>query len=105
GGRPFNLEKYGKALYASWRYQHRAALGEPNVTLRQLAEREGITAEFGQHIWNVMNKASLGFPSSEVQARFRKLPAPTADLKASADAARKASEELQQYLTTWPSWL
>ena len=31
GGRPFGLERYGKAFYATWRYKHRAALGEPNV--------------------------------------------------------------------------
>jgi mono/diheme cytochrome c family protein len=28
GGMPFGLEKYGKALYDSWLYQHRASLGE-----------------------------------------------------------------------------
>ena len=29
GGRPFGFDRYGKALYAAWRYRHRAALGEP----------------------------------------------------------------------------
>ena len=39
-------------------------------------------------------------------ARFRKLPAPGADVKASADAARGGvRQNLQKYLTTWPSWL
>jgi hypothetical protein len=27
GGRPYGLERYAKALYASWRYRHRGALG------------------------------------------------------------------------------
>ena len=43
GGRPFGFDRYGKALYAAWRYRHRAALGEPTATLRALAAREGIT--------------------------------------------------------------
>ena len=29
GGRPFGLERYGKALYVAWYYKHRAALGDP----------------------------------------------------------------------------
>lgn len=105
GGRPFGLERYGKAIYANWWYDHRAAMGEPNVTLKELAAREGITPEFAQHMSSVIHKPSLGFPSSEVVARYFKLPAPTADRKASAEAARTASVELQKYLTTWPSWL
>ena len=29
GGRPFGLERYGKALYVAWYYKHRVALGDP----------------------------------------------------------------------------
>jgi mono/diheme cytochrome c family protein len=105
GGRPFGLERYGKAIYANWFFKNRAAMGEPNVTLKELAAREGITAEFAQHVASVVSKPNLGFPSSEVVARFHSLPAPTADRKASAEAGRAAATELQKYLTTWPSWL
>ena len=33
GGFSFGLERYTKALFAAWEFQHRAALGEPNVTV------------------------------------------------------------------------
>src|SRR3954468_3684604 len=101
GGMPFGLEKYGKAFYVAWRYQHRAALGEPNVTLKELAAREGISARFAEHIWSVVNRPVLAYPSSEAIARFRKLPAPSAG----DAAARAACTELQKFVTGWPSWL
>src|SRR5205085_6006298 len=42
GGRPFGLEKYGKAFFVAWQYKHRVALGEANVTLPALAARESV---------------------------------------------------------------
>jgi mono/diheme cytochrome c family protein len=105
GGRPFGLEKYGKALYVAWRYKHRAALGQSSATLKQMAVQEGITARLAQHIWQVMNKPSLGYPSSEVVSRWRKLPAPEAGDKTIDEKARAECEEIQKYIVTWPSWL
>lgn len=103
GGQPFGLEKYGKAFYVAWRYQHRAALGEANVTLKDLAAREGITARFAEHIWQVMNNPALKYPSSEVAARWRNLPAP--DAKTTPEIVRAACDEIQKFAVTWPSWL
>ena len=106
GGRPYGLEKYGKAFYVAWRFQHRAALGEPNATLKDLAAREGVSLKFSQHIWSVVNRTGLGYPSSEMVARWRKLPAPGGtDPTVVAAAAKLGCEEIQKYLTTWPSWL
>lgn len=103
GGRPFGLERYGKALYAAWRYQHRAALGEPNVTIKDLAAREGIPPRFAEHIWAVLQDSSLSYPSSEVASRWRTLPSPGAGKN--EEAIRAACTEVQQFLVTWPSWL
>ncbi|MGE0131540.1 MAG: DUF1592 domain-containing protein [Blastocatellales bacterium] len=105
GGRPFGLEKYGKALYVAWQYKHRAALGEANATLNKLAAREGITLRFAQHIWQVMNKSSLGYPSSEAVSRWRKLPAPDGGNKTIAAKARAGCDDIQKFIVTWPSWL
>jgi len=105
GGFSFGLERYTKAIFAAWEYQHRAALGQPNATFASLAAPEGITGRFVQHIYTVMNRRDLAYPSSEMAARFHKLPAPGADRTASLAAARTASEELQKYITTWPGWL
>jgi hypothetical protein len=105
GGRPFGLEKYGKALYAAWRYRHRVALGEATVTLPELAYREGINPRFARHVWQVMNNRSLGSPCSEIASRWRKLAPPGTDRKVSAEAARAGCEEIQKFIVSWPSWL
>ncbi len=105
GGRPFGLDKYGKAFYVAWRYKHRAALGETTATLKSLAAREGITARFAEHIWQVVNKPSLGYPSSEIVARWRKLPTPVVSAKSNEAEIRASCQELQKFSTTWPSWL
>lgn len=101
GGRPYGLEKYGKAFYAAWRYKHRAALREPGVTLKDLAAREQITQRFAEHIWSVLTHPDLGYPSAEIADRWKKLPAPAAN---NAEAARKQCEEIQKYAATWASW-
>jgi mono/diheme cytochrome c family protein len=105
GGRPFGLEKYSKALLVAWQYKHRAALGEPTTTLKKLAARAGLSPNFAEHIWQVVNHPSLGYPTSEVAARFHQLPAPGSDAQAAVTAARAGCEDLQKFLVTWPSWL
>ncbi len=105
GGFSFGLEKYTNALFAAWEFQHRAALGEPNITVAALAAREGSTTRFVQHILTVMDRRDLAYPSSEMATRFRKLPVPTNDVKASLAAGRAGCEDLQKFITTWPSWL
>lgn len=104
GGRPFGLERYAKALYVAWHYRHRAALGEPKVTLRDLAARDGITGKFAEHVWHVVNTPRTGYPTRETVNAWATLPPPTADRAASIEQARTACAEIQQSLTTWPSW-
>ena len=105
GGFSFGLERYGKALFAAWEYQHRAGLGKPAATFAQFAAEEGVTPRFVEHIYSTLNRTDLMYPSSEMASRFHKLPAPTADIPASIALARTKSDELQKYLTSWPSWL
>lgn len=74
GGRPFGLERYGKAFYVAWYYKHRVALGDPTATIRGLAAKEGITGRFADHIWTVVNKPTTGYPTRETVDRWAKLP-------------------------------
>jgi hypothetical protein len=104
GGRPFGLERYGKALYVAWYYKHRVALGDPTATLRGLAAKENITGRFAEHIWAVVNKPKLGYPTRITVDGWKQLPAPTSDIKASTEKARAGCDELYKALTTWPSW-
>jgi mono/diheme cytochrome c family protein len=104
GGRPFGLERYGKAFFVAWYYKHRAALGDPLATIRGLAAKEGITGRFADHIWTVVNKANAGYPTRETVDAWMKLPAPTSDVQASIAKARAGCDDLFKALTTWPSW-
>ena len=107
GGSPFGLEKYGKVFYVAWEYQNRVALGQSNTTLKEFAAKEGITERFAQHVWSVFHRPSLGYPSSEVVARWRKLPVVKtgADKQAVEIAVRSGCENIQIFLTSWPGWL
>lgn len=101
GGKPFGLDRYAKAMYAAWRYQHRAALGEPKVTLAELAKREGLMGPFVEHMWRVLRKQDAKFPTAEVIARFKKLPAPPQDEK----TMRAACDQIRDFVIDWPRWL
>ncbi len=97
GGRPFGLEKYGKAFYAAWRIKTR------QDTLEAAAKREGLTIRFVQHLMNVLDSSSAPFPTSEVVALFAKMPAPTGP---DADAkARVTAGDMEKFLINWPRWL
>jgi hypothetical protein len=104
GGRPFGLERYGKALFVAWYYKYRAALGDPAATIRELAAKENITGRFADHIWTVVNKPNTGYPTRLTVDGWMRLPAPTADVNASIAKARAGCEDLYKSLTTWPSW-
>jgi hypothetical protein len=99
GAKPYGLDRYGKAFYAAWRYQHRAALGESKATLADIATREGITPRFAQHIWSLMNQPSPTYPISDVVARWRKLPAQD------SPAVRAGCEDLQKFVVDWTRWV
>ena len=104
GGRPFGLDRYGKAFYVAWHYKHRLALSDRSATLRSLAAKEGITGRFAEHIWSVVNRVNSGHPTRATIEAWRKLPAPTSDTASSIAKARAGCDELYKTLTTWPSW-
>ena len=104
GGRPFGLDRYGKAFFVAWYYKHRVALGDPAATIRGLAAKEGITGRFAEHIWTVLNKPNTGYPTRATVDGWMKLPAPASDVNASLATARAGCDDLYKALTTWPSW-
>ena len=104
GGRPFGLDRYGKAFFVAWYYKHRVALGDPAATIRGLAAKEGITGRFAEHIWMVVNKPDTGYPTRATVDGWMKLPAPGSDVQASVTKARAGCDALYKALTTWPSW-
>ena len=106
GGRAFGLERYGRALYACWRYRHREVLGEGDVSLDDLAKRENVSPRFLQHIWAVVRQSFPSHPTSEVVSLWRDLPEPEGPGNAESEAAiRQQCEEIQQFVINWPRWL
>lgn len=105
GGKPYGMEKYTNVFYACWRYQHRAALGEPQATLEQVATREGSSPRFARHIWTVLHASAPTYPTSTVVAKFNAMPAPGSNREQSASAGRKAADEVMRAVVDWPRWL
>lgn len=106
GGKPYGMDKYSKAYFACWQYQHRAALGEPKATLESIAIREGASVRFTQHLWTVLQEPSPNYPISEIVSKFRHLPAPSgADHQKSLAAGKAGAEDLMRATIDWPRWL
>ena len=101
GAKPYGLDRYGKAFYVAWRFQHRQTLGEPKITLAELAAREGIAPRFAEHISSLVNQPSPTYPISDVANRWRKLPAPTGADEKQVAAARSGAEQLQTFVVDW----
>lgn len=102
GGKPYGLDRFARAFYVAWRYKHRAALGEPkSTTIAALAAREGLTARFAEHIWAVVDQPAPTYPTTEVIAQWRALPAPGGDEK----AVREGCTAIQKFLVDWPRFL
>src|SRR4029453_635352 len=66
GGRPFGLERYGKAFFAAWYFKHRAILGQAPAPLGDLAAGEGIPGRFAEHVAAVVERLHLGYPTREM---------------------------------------
>ncbi len=61
---------------ASWRWQHREALGKSKASLRNFADEAGLSASYLATIWSLLEESQPApGPLGEVQAEWRKLPA------------------------------
>ncbi len=100
GGKPFGIDKYGKAIFALWQYQHRARRGESAATLASIARRDGASVRFVEHLWTVMHESAPSYPTSEAVSRWQKLATVTDEAQ-----ARAGSTELQNYIANWPRFL
>ena len=77
----------------------------PDCPYRVKVRNEGITGRFAEHMWEVVNKTTDGYPSREMIGAWRAFDAPTADVAASTAKARSQADALTKKLATWPSWL
>src|SRR5207247_1857668 len=71
---PTDLAAY---FLAAWRLKHRAALGQPEATLDEIAAAESISSKYLATVWSALadEAADVG-PMAKLQAMWRDLPAP-----------------------------
>jgi hypothetical protein len=71
---------YADYFRAAWRFQHRAALGEPQATLAEIAAAEKVSPKYLAAVWAALAESpeEVG-PLAQLQAQWRALPAPRGD--------------------------
>jgi hypothetical protein len=100
GGVPFGLDRYPKAFFAAWRYQHREALELKNASLSSLAAEEGLSPRFVEHVYGVLTSPSLSFPTAEIATRWKQLPMPQAANDRVQEVHTKC-DELYHFMSDW----
>lgn len=100
GGKPYGMDRYGKAFYAAWRYANRGRNGEPRLTLEQAAKAESVTPKFIQHLLGVLQQENATHPTSALIDLWKKMPAAN-----DPQAARESAAAMQRFVTDWPRWL
>lgn len=99
GGKPYNLDFYGRAFHAAYRYHNRVALGMPKATWEQISKEEKISARLSEHLYNQLQTPNPTYPLSEAVKLWKEMPKPgTGNSK---DAAKK----LQDFVINYPRWV
>jgi hypothetical protein len=90
---PTNLAGY---FLAAWQFQNRAVLGEPKLTVEQLASREHLSAKYLPVVFETLTAADEQTgPIAALQAMWKNLPTPDA---AHVDEARKGCEQMRDWV-------
>ncbi len=99
GGKPYNLDFYGRAFHAAYRYHHRAALGMPNATWQQIAKQENISARLSEHLYTQLQTPNPTYPLSEAVKLWKEMPKP------GAGDSKAAAKKLQDFVINYPRWV
>ncbi|MDA1316041.1 MAG: DUF1592 domain-containing protein [Acidobacteria bacterium] len=86
---------YADYFQTVWRFRHRAALGQPNATVADLARQYGVSAKYLETVWSTLTRAEEVGPLVKLQAMWRALPEPGAD---QPNGARAGCEEMRSYI-------
>ncbi|MEO8425967.1 MAG: DUF1592 domain-containing protein [Verrucomicrobiota bacterium] len=89
---PTDLADY---FMTAWRFQHRARLGQPKVTLAGLAAKDRVSSKYLALIWSTLTKPEGTGPVATLQAMWRQLPAPIGQ---PSDAARSECEGMRDFV-------
>ena len=86
---------YADYFQAAWRFQHRAALGQPALTLEDCARQNRVSPKYLATIQSTLASAEDVGPLVKLQALWRALPAPQGN---QADLARAGCEQMRDYV-------
>ncbi|MFN0121463.1 MAG: DUF1592 domain-containing protein [Blastocatellia bacterium] len=81
---------------AAWRYKHRAALGQPALTLAKIAARDKVSPRYLPLVWRALEqtKEDIG-PLAKLQGMWWQLPAPKRN---QPDIAREACVRMRDFV-------
>jgi hypothetical protein len=87
---------YAEYFMAAWRFENRAALGQANLTLGQIAAEAGLSARYLETVRSVLvGPPESSGPIAALQAMWRELPKGDATQQ---DAARVACERMRDFV-------
>lgn len=101
GAKAYGTEMYEKAFYVAWRFRHRRERENSGMTLSSLAESEGISVRFAEHIWSVLNQKAPRFPTSNIVREWKEFPT---SIDSEAEV-RRACAELYARMLGWQKTL
>lgn len=68
---------FAEYFLAAWRFQHRAALGQPKATLTEIAAQSKVSAKYLATVWALLSDTNEAIgPIAKLQSMWRALPAP-----------------------------
>ncbi len=86
---------YGDYFQAAWRFRHRAALGQPQATLAEIARADGVSPKYLATLWTALGgKEDIG-PMGKLLALWRALPVPK---KNQAELAHAGCVAMRDYV-------
>lgn len=86
---------YADYFQAAWRFQHRAALGQPNQTLAECARENRVSPKYLATIWSTLTQPEKVGPMVKLQSLWHALPTPRAG---NVTAARAGCEAMRAYV-------
>jgi hypothetical protein len=82
-------------FHAAWRYRHRAALGQPEASLGDVAVAHKVSPKYLATVWSALSEPFEVGPLARVQAMWRQLPSPGGD---DAQAVARDCQEMRNYV-------
>jgi hypothetical protein len=87
---------YADYFQAAWRFKHRAALGQPDASLTDVAAQSQVSAKYLATVWSLLDGTDdeIG-PIAKLRTMWRELPAPDDD---QPTLARDGCERMRDYV-------